>query len=96
MEFGYCKFKDHQVIVVQELPENAPTGSLPRSIDVVIEDDLVDQVKPGDRIQVFGVYRGVPTASTSVSGIFKSILIATNLQPLVALSDNVNPTPVEL
>jgi DNA replication licensing factor MCM3 len=25
MEFGYCRFKDHQVIVVQELPENAPT-----------------------------------------------------------------------
>jgi DNA replication licensing factor MCM3 len=25
-EFGECKFKDHQSLIVQEMPEKAPTG----------------------------------------------------------------------
>ncbi|PCH33329.1 ATP dependent DNA helicase [Wolfiporia cocos MD-104 SS10] len=75
-EFGHCVFRDHQRISIQEMPERAPAGQLPRSTDVILDDDLVDRCKPGDRIQLVGVYRSV---GGGASGAFKSLILANSI-----------------
>ncbi|KAJ2947303.1 hypothetical protein O0L34_g17020 [Tuta absoluta] len=79
-EYGLSRYKDHQTLTIQEMPEKAPAGQLPRSVDVVCDDDLVDRCKPGDRVQVIGNYRCLPSKQGSfTAGTFRTILIANNV-----------------
>lgn len=89
-EYGLCLYKDHQVVTMQELPETAPPGQLPRSAEVIVEDDLVDSCKPGDRVSVAGIYKAVPPRMAgSASGVFKAVLVANRVRPLVRESGNI-------
>lgn len=87
---GMSTFKDIQTLVVQELPETSPPGQLPRSVNVIVEDDLVDSCKPGDRVQIVGIYRLHAGNLAKTSGIMKANLLATSVMVLhqqhVALS----------
>ena len=47
--------KDYQEIRIQEQVSKLTIGTVPRSITVILEDDLVDSVKPGDDVIVNGV-----------------------------------------
>ncbi|KAM5163357.1 DNA helicase MCM9 [Mantella aurantiaca] len=47
--------RDYQEIKIQEQVQRLSVGSIPRSMIVVLEDDLVDSCKSGDDITVYGV-----------------------------------------
>uniref|UniRef100_H3DPC1 DNA replication licensing factor MCM3 n=1 Tax=Tetraodon nigroviridis TaxID=99883 RepID=H3DPC1_TETNG len=81
-EFGLSVYKDHQTITVQEMPEKAPAGQLPRSVDIILDNDLVDVVKPGDRVQVVGTYRCPGKKGGFTSGTFRTIMIACNVKQM--------------
>uniref|UniRef100_G3NKN7 DNA replication licensing factor MCM3 n=1 Tax=Gasterosteus aculeatus aculeatus TaxID=481459 RepID=G3NKN7_GASAC len=82
-EFGLSVYKDHQTITVQEMPEKAPAGQLPRSVDIILDNDLVDVVKPGDRVQSIGTYRCLPGKKGGfTSGTFRTIMIACHIKPM--------------
>ncbi|XP_070705202.1 DNA replication licensing factor MCM3 isoform X1 [Pempheris klunzingeri] len=82
-EFGLSSYKDHQTITVQEMPEKAPAGQLPRSVDIILDNDLVDIVKPGDRVQVVGTYRCLPGKKGGfTSGTFRTIMIACHVKQM--------------
>lgn len=87
-EYGFSTYRDYQKISVQEMPEIAPAGQLPRSVDIVLDDDLVDLTKPGDRVQIVGVYRALGGA-TNNSASFKTVILANAVYPLHARSTGV-------
>jgi len=48
------KFVDWQKGVIQERQEEVPPGQIPRQLEVIFEEDLVDSVRPGDRVKLVG------------------------------------------
>ncbi|RLN14922.1 hypothetical protein BBJ28_00000916, partial [Nothophytophthora sp. Chile5] len=82
-EFGLSQYKDYQMLSMQETPETAPLGQLPRSCEVIVENDIVDKCKPGDRVRVIGIYRPLGGNGTAAkTAVFRTVLIANNVQLL--------------
>ncbi|KAM3180311.1 hypothetical protein ACTXT7_016532 [Hymenolepis weldensis] len=80
-EYGLSAYQDHQKITIQEMPETAPAGQLPRSVDILMDNDLIDSCKAGDRIQVIGQFRCLPGKKNGyTSASFRTAVIANNIQ----------------
>jgi DNA replication licensing factor MCM6 len=60
LDIKNSKFSDWQKIRLQENSEDIPAGSMPRSIDVILRDDIVERCKPGDKCSFTGVVIPVP------------------------------------
>ncbi|KAK2954755.1 putative DNA replication licensing factor MCM3 [Blattamonas nauphoetae] len=95
-EFGLSIFEDQQFITIQEMPERAPPGQLPRSIDVVLMNDLIDCVKAGDRVRVVGIYKAVGNGfGVQPTTTFKTLIIANNVMTKQALATTAIPSSDE-
>jgi DNA replication licensing factor MCM6 len=44
-----CKFVDWQRVRMQESAEEVPAGSLPRTLDVILRHEIVEQARAGDK-----------------------------------------------
>ena len=95
-EFGLSTYRDSQTLTIQEMPESAPLGQLPRSLDVYVENDLVDAVKPGDRVAVVGVYRALASGGSTTNGSFKTLLIANAVRRTSRETGNVSLTAEDI
>lgn len=50
-------YTDFQKITLQESPGSVPAGRAPRQREVIVTGDLVDKVKPGEEVEVLGIYK---------------------------------------
>ena len=78
LEHNRSLFGNKQMIKLQETPDNIPEGETARTMTMYVFDDLVDVIKPGDRIAVTGVYRAIaprvnPRARTQKS-VFRTYI----------------------
>jgi len=83
LEEGKSIYKDHQTLTLQEMPEAAPAGQLPRCVDIILEYDLVDSCKPGDRVQIVGTYRCLPSRNAGFTNLaFRTVVIGNHVELL--------------
>jgi len=77
------EFIDWQSITIQEVPEDLPSGRIPRSVQAMLTYDLVDTVKPGDRIKILGIFKSVLAQSIKSynSTLFKTYIDVNYIEP---------------
>ncbi|KAK3707018.1 MCM DNA helicase complex subunit [Vermiconidia calcicola] len=50
-------YRNYQKLMLQESPGTVPAGRLPRHREVILLWDLIDSAKPGEEVEITGVYR---------------------------------------
>jgi len=75
-------YKNYQRITIQESPGKVSAGRLPRSKDAILMGDLCDTCKPGDEIELTGVYSNSYDSSLNTKNgfpIFATVIIANHI-----------------
>lgn len=73
MIHNMCFFSDKQHVKMQETPESVPEGETPFAIHMCAYEDLVDFVKPGDRVEVIGIYKAMGVRVDSAKRTLKNV-----------------------
>ncbi|KIM26411.1 hypothetical protein M408DRAFT_313523 [Serendipita vermifera MAFF 305830] len=63
LDLENSKFTDWQKVRVQESANEIPTGSMPRSVDVIVRGEMVERAKAGDKCVFTGTFVVVPDVS---------------------------------
>ncbi|KAH9965760.1 mis5 protein [Russula dissimulans] len=63
LQIDSSKFTDWQKVRIQENPSEIPTGSMPRSLDVILRSEMVERAKAGDKCVFTGSFIVVPDVS---------------------------------
>ncbi|CAG0912555.1 unnamed protein product [Notodromas monacha] len=82
-------YKNYQRITIQEPPGKVVAGRLPRSKDVILLGDLCDSSKPGDEIDLTGIYTHSYDGSLNTAQgfpVFQTVILANH----VVRHDNTN------
>jgi len=75
-------YRNYQKITLQESPGTVPAGRLPRHREVILLWDLIDSAKPGEEVEITGVYRNNYDASLNNKNgfpVFATILEANHV-----------------
>ncbi|KAF5507220.1 DNA replication licensing factor mcm2 [Colletotrichum aenigma] len=75
-------YRNYQKLTLQESPGTVPAGRLPRHREVILLWDLIDKAKPGEEIEVTGIYQNNYDAQLNNRNgfpVFATILEANNV-----------------
>uniref|UniRef100_A0A8C1Y8L6 DNA replication licensing factor MCM2 n=1 Tax=Cyprinus carpio TaxID=7962 RepID=A0A8C1Y8L6_CYPCA len=75
-------YQNYQRITIQESPGKVAAGRLPRSKDAILLADLVDTCKPGDEIELTGIYHNNYDGSLNMANgfpVFATVILANHI-----------------
>ncbi|KAI0047520.1 MCM-domain-containing protein [Auriscalpium vulgare] len=75
-------YRNYQKMTLQESPGTVPPGRLPRHREVILLWDLIDSAKPGEEVEVTGIYRNNFDASLNAKNgfpVFSTVIEANHI-----------------
>ncbi|KAJ6625555.1 MCM-domain-containing protein [Mycena sp. CBHHK59/15] len=75
-------YRNYQKMTLQESPGSVPAGRLPRHREVILLWDLIDSAKPGEEVEITGVYRNNFDASLNAKNgfpVFSTVIEANHV-----------------
>lgn len=75
-------YRNYQKITLQESPGRIPAGRIPRSKDCILLSDLCDLCKPGDEVEITGVYTNNYDGSLNTDQgfpVFATVIMANHM-----------------
>ena len=73
------RYMDTQTVKLQEPLENLSGGDQPRQINIILEDDLVDTLAPGDKVRITGTLK---TQRDERTKRFNNFIYGNYIEPL--------------
>ncbi|KAJ3170456.1 hypothetical protein HK101_011360 [Irineochytrium annulatum] len=72
------------LLITTVATDETPDGQTPYTVSICMYDDLVDVAKPGDRLEITGVFRAVPVRPNpnrrSIKSLFKTYVDAVHIK----------------
>lgn len=75
-------YRNYQRITLQESPGSVPAGRLPRHREIILLSDLVDVAKPGEEVDITGIYKNNYDGNLNVKSgfpVFATIIEANSI-----------------
>lgn len=75
-------YRNYQKITIQESPGSIPAGRIPRSKTCILLGDLCDKAKPGDEVDVTGIYTNSYDGSLNTENgfpVFSTVIVANHV-----------------
>ena len=79
---GKTRYRNLQYVVIQETPGTVKPGRVPRSKTVVVHDDLIDRCRPGEEVEITGVYThgyDAPLSDSTGFPVFSTKILANHI-----------------
>lgn len=79
---GKSVYRNYQKWTIQETPGSVPPGRVPRQKEVYILNDLVDSARPGDEVEITGIFMNRFEYSANVKHgfpVFSTLIEANNV-----------------
>ncbi|PVU99320.1 hypothetical protein BB559_000817 [Furculomyces boomerangus] len=84
-----CTFADKQICKLQETPDMIPDGQTPHTVSLVLHDEFVDSIKPGDRLEICGIFRGSPVRKNpkhrTIQALYRTYIDVVHIRKTAAI-----------
>lgn len=68
---------------MQETPDTIPEGETPQNVNLIVYDDIVDNCRPGDKVEITGIYRAQGLRASrnkrTLKSVFKTYIDVVNI-----------------